>query len=93
MVITRLRDEAHRFAITYHRHLREKTIRESVLDEIPGIGEAKKVKLLRTFRSVYGIARATVAEIATAAGVNETIAAAVRQAVLAVTHKSPEGKA
>ena len=75
MVITRLRDEAHRFAITYHRNLREKTIRESVLDEIPGIGEAKKVALLKRFKSIYGIARATVADISAAAGVNETIAA------------------
>ena len=91
MVITRLRDEAHRFAITFHRNLREKTIRESVLDEIPGIGEAKKVKLLKTFKSVYGIARATEEEIAEAAGVNATVAAAVRKAVLAVTHKSPDG--
>ena len=79
MVITRLRDEAHRFAITYHRNLREKSIRESVLDEIPGIGEAKKVKLLKTFKSIYGIARATVADIAAAAGVNETIAAEVQK--------------
>ena len=73
-VLTRLRDEAHRFAITYHRHLREKTIRESVLDEIPGIGEAKKLKLLKSFKSIYGIARATAEEIASVAGVNMTIA-------------------
>ena len=80
MVITRLRDEAHRFAITYHRNLREKTIRESVLDEIPGIGESKKVALLKRFKSIYGIARATVGEISSAAGVNETIAAEVLKA-------------
>ena len=79
MVITRLRDEAHRFAITYHRNLREKAIRESALDEIPGIGEAKKVKLLKAFRSVYGIARAEVAEIASAAGIGEALAAEVRK--------------
>ena len=71
MVITRLRDEAHRFAITYHRSLRERTIRESALDEVPGIGEAKKVKLLRAFRSIYGIARASVA------GVRAAVAAEV----------------
>ncbi len=87
MVITRLRDEAHRFAITFHRNLREKTIRESVLDEIPGIGEAKKVKLLKAFKSVYGIAKASVAEIAATAGINDTIATEVLKAVNAVTHK------
>ena len=83
-VITRLRDEAHRFAITYHRSLRERTIRESVLDEVPGIGEAKKLKLLKSFKSVYGIARADEAEIAAVAGVNAQIAAAVRRAAAAI---------
>ena len=78
-VLTRLRDEAHRFAITYHRNQREKHIRESVLDEVPGIGEAKKLKLLRAFKSIYGIARASVADIADAAGVSESVATEVRR--------------
>jgi excinuclease ABC subunit C len=87
MVITRLRDEAHRFAITYHKSLRDKAIRESVLDEVTGIGEAKKMKLLKKFRSVYGIARASAEEIAAAAGVNETVAAEVLKAVSQLTRK------
>ena len=78
-MLTRLRDEAHRFAITYHRNLREKHIRESVLDEVAGIGEAKKLKLLKAFKSIYGIARASTDEIAAVAGVNEEIAAEVRR--------------
>ena len=78
-VLTRLRDEAHRFAITYHRNQREKHIRESVLDEVPGIGEAKKLKLLRAFKSIYGIARAPIADIAAAAGVSESVAEEVRR--------------
>ena len=80
-VLTRLRDEAHRFAITYHRSLREKHIRESVLDEVPGIGEAKKTALLRHFRSTYGIARATAEEIAAVAGVSASVAAEVLRRV------------
>ena len=76
-VCTRLRDEAHRFAITYHRNLRERTIRESVLDEIPGIGEAKKVKLLRHFHTTRGISRATAEEVAAVAGVGRETAAEV----------------
>ncbi len=80
MVVTRLRDEAHRFAITYHRSLRERTIRESVLDEVPGIGPAKKIALLRRFHSVYGIARADESDIASAAGVGAAVAAAVKRA-------------
>ena len=79
-VCTRLRDEAHRFAITYHRNLREKTIRESVLDEVRGIGEAKKLKLLRAFRSIHGVAGASVGEIASTAGVSLAIAAEVQRA-------------
>ena len=78
-VLTRLRDEAHRFAITYHRNLREKHIRESVLDEVAGIGEAKKLKLLRKFKSIYGVARASTDEIAAVAGVNATIASEVQR--------------
>ena len=76
-VCTRLRDEAHRFAITYHRNLRERTIRESVLDEIPGIGEAKKVKLLKHFHTIRGISRATVDDIASVAGIGPETAAEV----------------
>ena len=85
-VLTRLRDEAHRFAITYHRNLRERHIRESVLDEVPGIGEAKKVRLLKRFRTIYGIARSEVAEIAAVAGVSESVAAEVRRAAQSTTH-------
>jgi excinuclease ABC subunit C len=79
-VLTRLRDEAHRFAITHHRKLRDRSIRESVLDEVPGIGEAKKLKLLSRFKSIYGIAKATVEEIAATAGVNIVTAAEVLKA-------------
>ena len=80
MVVTRLRDEAHRFAITFHRSLRERTIRESVLDEIPGIGPAKKMALLKKFHSIYGIAKAAPADIASTAGINPELAAAVKRA-------------
>ena len=79
-VLTRLRDEAHRFAITHHRKLRDRSIRESVLDEVPGIGEAKKLKLLSRFKSIYGIARASVDEIASTAAVNTATAAEVLKA-------------
>ena len=83
-VAIRLRDEAHRFAITHHRSLRDRTIRESVLDEIPGIGPAKKVALLKRFRSTRGIGKAEVEEIASTAGVNMTIAEQVKNACIAV---------
>jgi excinuclease ABC subunit C len=88
MVITRLRDEAHRFAITYHRSLRERAIRESALDEVRGVGEAKKAKLLRRFGTLAGVARADAAEIAAAAGLAEDVAEEVLRVARAVTGRS-----
>jgi excinuclease ABC subunit C len=64
MLLRKLRDEAHRFAITFHRKLREKRMFGSALDEIPGIGPKRRRMLLRTFGSVEGIRRASVEEIA-----------------------------
>ncbi len=76
-VVRRLRDEAHRFAITHHRNRRNKTIRESLLDEIPGIGPAKKMLLLRTFGSVYSLARADHSQIAALPGIGEELASQI----------------
>ena len=59
-----LRDEAHRFAITYHRSLREKRINSSLLDEIPGVGEVRKRQLLKAFGSVRNLAKADAGIIA-----------------------------
>ena len=62
-VLTQIRDEAHRFALTYHRKLREQRIRDSVLDEIPGIGDKRKEMLLQAFGSVDRLRRASPGEI------------------------------
>ncbi len=59
-----LRDEAHRFAITYHRNLRNRRIEQSRLDEIPGIGDNRKKQLLRAFGSLRELRKASPAEIA-----------------------------
>lgn len=64
MLLRRLRDEAHRFAITFHRKLRDKRVQGSVLDEIPGIGPQRRRLLLRTFGSIEALRRATAEEIA-----------------------------
>ncbi|MBO7167105.1 MAG: excinuclease ABC subunit UvrC [Kiritimatiellae bacterium] len=87
MVLTRLRDEAHRFAITYHRKLRDKTIRESVLDEVPGIGPAKKMKLLKAFGSVHAIAKTLEEDIAKVAGVDLFLAAEIKRVVTSITSR------
>ncbi len=81
-VLIRLRDEAHRFAVEYHRRLRNRTIRESALDEIPGVGPSKKTALLKHFGSVYRLARATVEEIAEVPGITENLAKAIHRAVV-----------
>jgi excinuclease ABC subunit C len=82
-VLTRLRDEAHRFAIDYHRRLRGRLIRESALDEIPGIGPAKKAALLKRFGSVYRLARASREAIESVPGIDRTLAEAILRAVQA----------
>ncbi|MEA2553385.1 MAG: excinuclease subunit [Fimbriimonadaceae bacterium] len=64
LLVRRLRDEAHRFALSYHRKLRDKRMHGSALEEIPGVGPRRKRLLLRTFGSVEGIRRATAEEIA-----------------------------
>jgi len=67
-VLQRLRDEAHRFAITYHRSLRDKQIKNSVLDDIEGIGETRKELLLKHFGSVSKLQKASVEDIARVPG-------------------------
>ena len=73
-LVQRIRDEAHRFAITYHRKLRGKAFTASKLDQIIGIGEITRTKLLKEFGSVDGIAQATDAALHAAGLAEETIA-------------------
>lgn len=77
-VVTRLRDEAHRFAIAYHRDLRRQRIMESRLDEIPGIGSARKEMLLKHFGSMVRLARATVDQISEVPGIGLKTAELIR---------------
>jgi len=81
LVLQRVRDEAHRFAITYHRHLRRRRIRESVLDEIPGIGKKRKELLLRHFGSVRRLAAAAPEAIAAVPGIGPQMAELVAEAL------------
>ncbi len=69
-LITRIQDEAHRFAIEYHRSLRGKSQVRSLLDDIPGIGPARRKALLRHFKSLEAIAAAGVEELAQVPGMN-----------------------
>ena len=78
-LITRIQDEAHRFAIEYHRSLRSKDQVRSLLDGIPGIGEVRRKALLRHFGGLEGIRAATKEELAAAPGMNAAAAASVYQ--------------
>jgi excinuclease ABC subunit C len=84
-VLQHLRDEAHRFAITYHRQKRAKRQIASPLDEIPGVGPSRKRALLRRFGSLARLSRATVEEIAETPGVGPELAHAVHDRLHAVS--------
>ena len=73
-LITRVQDEAHRFAIEYHRSLRTKAQVHSVLDEIPGIGEKRRRALMKAFASIDDLKRADVEEIAALPEIPENVA-------------------
>jgi len=80
-LVQRLRDEAHRFAITYHRDVRGKRALISGLDEIRGVGGARKKALLRRFGSVAEIRRSSLEEIAAVAGIGPKLAASIKSQV------------
>jgi excinuclease ABC subunit C len=75
--LDRIRDEAHRFAITHHKKVRKKETLKSVLEDIPGIGETRKKELLKFFGSVEKIREATLEQLAAAPKMNSTLAQAV----------------
>lgn len=74
LLITRMQDEAHRFAITYHRSLRGKRNLASVLDDIPGVGEKRKKNLLKHFGSFTKIKEASIEELLEVEGINHAVA-------------------
>lgn len=74
LMITALQDEAHRFAIEYHRQLRSKNQVKSILDDIPGVGAARRKTLLKHFGDVETIKNATIEEIAGVQGIPESVA-------------------
>jgi len=80
-LVQRLRDEAHRFAITYHRGVRAKVGVQSALDSIPGVGPKRKKALIRKFGSLRGVREASVDEIAATVGFTRRLADTVKAAL------------
>lgn len=77
-----IRDEAHRFAITYHRQLRAKTQTQSVLDDIPLLGPRRKQRLIKTFKTAEKASQANIDELAQALEINTTTAEKIRTALI-----------
>ncbi|MCR6031030.1 excinuclease ABC subunit UvrC [Nocardioides sp. zg-579] len=82
-LLQRIRDEAHRFAITHHRSRRSKSMVESVLDDVPGLGEVRRKTLMKHFGSLKKLREATVEEIATVPGIGQRTATSIKDAVAA----------
>ncbi|MDQ1104009.1 excinuclease ABC subunit C [Nocardioides zeae] len=80
-LLQRIRDEAHRFAINHHRSRRSKSMVESVLDDVPGLGEVRRKGLLKHFGSLKKLRAAEVADIAQVPGIGPATAAAIKDAL------------
>jgi excinuclease ABC subunit C len=80
-LLQHVRDEAHRFALAYHRLRRGRTMTSSALDQIPGLGEVRRRKLLRHFGSVKRIRQASLEEISEVPGLPRNVAEAVHVAL------------
>jgi len=78
-LVQRLRDEAHRFAVTYHRKLRAKAQVRSIFDDLPGVGPARKRALLRVFGSARQMRAAPVEDIASVPGISRALAERIRE--------------
>ncbi|WP_048190782.1 excinuclease ABC subunit UvrC [Methanobacterium sp. SMA-27] len=74
LLLQRIRDEAHRFAINYHKILRSKEFERSMLDDIPGVGHKRKIKLLKHFNDIKNIENASVDDIACVNGISRNLA-------------------
>lgn len=80
-MLQRLRDEAHRFAITYHRKKRNAAMTVSMLDGIPGIGKKRRSALLQHFKSIKRIAEASIEDIAQVEGMNKKLAQQLKESI------------
>jgi excinuclease ABC subunit C len=85
-MLQRIRDEAHRFAITYHRSKRSKMMLESLLDEVPQLGEVRRKALLEHFGSVTALRKATIQELAQVPGIGERSATLIYEQLQAATN-------
>jgi excinuclease ABC subunit C len=88
-LLQRVRDEAHRFAITYHRQKRSRSMTRSALDDVPGLGEIRRKALLRRFGSLKRLRAASLDEIAEVPGIGPRTAAAIAAALAVRDDRAP----
>jgi len=91
LLMMRIRDEAHRRAIMYHRRLRSRGVTESELERVPGIGEKRKRILLRHFKDIESIAKASLDDLSRIPGINRSLAHNVRKYLIVKTRLSRRG--
>jgi len=88
-LLQRVRDEAHRFALAYQRQKRGKRLIDSILDEVPGLGEVRRKALMRRFGSLKALRAASLDEIAEVPGIGPRTAESIR----AILESNPAGAA
>ena len=88
-MLQRIRDEAHRFAITFHRQKRGKSMTASALDDVAGLGPAKRKALLKHFGSVKRIRAASVEELVEVPGVGPALAETIRTSLAVADAPAP----
>ena len=86
-LLKRIRDEVHRFAVTYHRKLRSRRMAESALEKIKGVSTARRMALLRRFGSVEGVRGASTEDIASVKGIGSGLAGEIKKAL-----QKPDGR-
>ena len=86
-LLQRVRDEAHRFAITFHRQKRSKSMTDSLLDDVPGLGEVRRKALVKHFGSVKALRAATAEQLAEVPGIGKATAEAIASALASAAQK------
>jgi excinuclease UvrABC nuclease subunit len=91
LLMMRIRDEAHRRAITYHRKLMGKILTESELDHIPGVGAARKKYLIRHFKDIGAIAEASLDDLSEVSGISRSVARSIFSFFKAIKTEKSDG--
>jgi len=87
LLLQRIRDEAHRFAVNYHKKLRSKELEKSVLDGILGVGNKRKIKLLKHFGDISNLEKASINDIAMVDGISRKLAIKIHEHLDEIIYK------